>query len=133
AGTGARARSLAFRPTPGSVPADETGFVGEDDGLDAVADLEVHEDASDVGLDRRLSEAAPLSALGVPQPLGDEHEPLPLARSQRLQAAGRGLVEQVRRRLGRCGRCRATGLGRPGVRAGPGVVPSPAAGWSTGA
>src|SRR5699024_8981440 len=117
-----------------SVPADESGFVGEDDGLDAVADLEFHEDASDVGLDRRLSEEEPLSDLGVAQPLGDEHEHLPFARSQRLQAAGRGLVEQVRRRVDRCVRCRATGLGRPGVRAGRGVMPSPGtAGWSTGA
>src|SRR5699024_7058695 len=67
AGTGALARSLAFRVATGSVPAYEAGLVGEDDGLDPVAGLELHEDASDVGLDRRLGEEEPLSDLGVAQ------------------------------------------------------------------
>src|SRR5699024_11834558 len=56
------------------------------------SDLELHEDASDVGLDRRLGEEELLSDLGVAQPLGDEHEHFCLARGQRLQTAGRGLV-----------------------------------------
>src|SRR5699024_5477042 len=107
---------------------------GKDDGLDAVAGLELHENASDVGLDRRLGEEEPLSDLGVAQSLGDEHEHFGLARGQRLQTAGRGLVEQLRRRTGRCVRCRATGLGRPRVRVDRGVVPFPGtAGWSAGA
>jgi hypothetical protein len=37
------------------VRGDEAGFVGEDDGLDSVADAEFHQDAGDVGFDCGVS------------------------------------------------------------------------------
>lgn len=71
------------RGASGSVPCpDETGFVGEHDGLHTVAGLEFHEDPTDVGLHGRLREKEPLADLGVAQPGGNEHENLGLALSQ---------------------------------------------------
>ena len=61
---------------------DEAGFVGEDDGLDPVAGLEFHEDASDMGLHGRFGQTELIADLGVAQPGGDEGENLALPRRQ---------------------------------------------------
>src|SRR3712207_2958846 len=47
--------------------ADEPGLVGDDDGLDAVAEPELAQDARDVRLDRRLAEDEALGELRVRQ------------------------------------------------------------------
>ncbi len=47
--------STGHRATPGSRPG-EAGAVGEDDGLDAVTEVELGEDVPDVGLDGGLGQ-----------------------------------------------------------------------------
>lgn len=44
---------------------DEDSLVGEDDGLDAIPDIELHQDVSHVGSDRRLAEEEVAGDLGV--------------------------------------------------------------------
>ena len=53
---------------------DESGFVGGDDGLGAVAEPELVEDVADVGLDGFLGDDEAVGDLGVGQALGDELE-----------------------------------------------------------
>ena len=81
-----RARRYSKRP----------GLVGEHDGLDAVAQVELLEDVGDVGLDRRVADEQPLGDLGVREALGDQAEDLELARGQ--------LVDRLRRRRARAAR-----------------------------
>jgi hypothetical protein len=58
---------------------DEPGLVGEDDGLHAVAQLELAEQAPDVGLDRVLAEHELGGDLGVRQPWATSRRTVDLA------------------------------------------------------
>jgi hypothetical protein len=58
---------------------DDAVLVGEDDGLDAVAEVELRQDAADVALDGRLGHDEPLGDLAVRETAGDENEDLALA------------------------------------------------------
>ena len=49
-------------------------FVGQDDGLDAVARLEFHQDVPDVGLDGGLTQDELGGDLGVGHPPGEQGE-----------------------------------------------------------
>ena len=68
--------------------ADDAGLVGEDDRLDAVAEVELVEHAGDVGLDRERRDDELFGDLGVGEAARDEHEDLALAR----RSARRGRV-----------------------------------------
>ena len=57
----------------------EPGFVGEDDGLDAVAEREFLEDVGDVGLHGRLADEERPGDLAVGESAGDEPEDLEFA------------------------------------------------------
>ena len=91
------ARVGATRRAPNPRPArrcdDQPSLVGEDDRLAAVAQLELGEDAADVGLHRLLRDDEALRDLGVGQALGDEPQHLGLPRgelAEALPAARRG-------------------------------------------
>ena len=60
----------------------ESGFVGEYDCLDAVADAELAEYPGHVRLDGGLAEEQPVSDLGVRQPAGDQLQDVELALGQ---------------------------------------------------
>src|SRR5437660_8910679 len=72
----------------------EPGFVGEHDGLDAVAEVELHEDPGDVSLDGAVADDELLGYLGVGEPARDE--------AKHLSLSGRELLE-LGRWSGRCG------------------------------
>jgi hypothetical protein len=61
-------------------------FVGEDDGLYAVAEVELREDAADVALDGRFGHDESVGDLAVRESARDEYEDLLLA--------GRDLLEE---------------------------------------
>ena len=75
---------------------DEAGFVGEDDGLGAVVEVELGEDACDVGLDGGVADDELAGDVGVGEAARDEPQHLELAWRQ----------------LGERGRVRAVGGGR---------------------
>src|SRR5437773_7504972 len=60
----------------------EARFVGEDDGLCSVVQVELGVDASDVGLDGRVADDELARDVGVREAAGDEPEDLELARRQ---------------------------------------------------
>jgi hypothetical protein len=71
--------------------AHEAGFVGEDDGLDAVAEVELLQDAGDVGLGRVRTYDELVGDLGVREAASDEPQHLGFAGGQPFQLlAGRG-------------------------------------------
>ena len=74
------------RGSSGVAGAHEAGLVGEHDGLDAVAQAELREQARDVGLDRRVADDELRRDLGVRQPARDELEDLELARGELVEA-----------------------------------------------
>lgn len=57
----------------------DSGFVGQDDGLDSVAQAEFHEYARDMRLDCRFAEDQPICDFGIRQAVGHELEDLDLA------------------------------------------------------
>ena len=59
---------------------------GEDRGLDAVLQIELGEDAADVGLDGLLADYQLAGDLAVAVPAGDEVEDLAFARREGLEA-----------------------------------------------
>jgi len=61
-------------PLKGLVPdgAYQSGFVGDDDGLDAVAEAELAEDACNVGFDGRLGQVEVGRKFGVVEALGQQ-------------------------------------------------------------
>ncbi len=61
---------------------DEVGFVGEDGGLDAVADVQAGEDGADVGLDGAFGEVEAGGDLGVGQACAEEGEDVAFARGE---------------------------------------------------
>src|SRR6187551_3093651 len=61
---------------------EETGLVGEDDRLDAVAQAELLEDVRDVRLHRRVADEELLADLGVRKAVRDQAKDLLLARRQ---------------------------------------------------
>src|SRR3954452_6936212 len=67
-GTSLRMRSALWGARGGL---DEAGFVGEDDGLDAVAYAELHEDPAGVCLDGLVGYVKLAGNLGVGAPQGD--------------------------------------------------------------
>ena len=69
----------------GVARSDDAGLVGEHDRLDAVAEAELHQDARDVRLHRRLRDEERLRDLGVREAARDQAEHLELARGQVLQ------------------------------------------------
>src|SRR5215211_7204902 len=75
-----------LRPLPARD--DETRLVGRHHGLRAVAQVELHQHAADVRLDRLLADHQPLGELAVGQPFGDEAQDLSLARGQLTQPIG---------------------------------------------
>ena len=89
-----RDRRTAAGPVPairlpgGGSRFDEPALVGEDDGLDAVAQVELGEDAGDVRLHRRLADEQLGGDLGVGQPAGEQPQDLELARAQLGQRRG---------------------------------------------
>ena len=68
---------------------DETGLVGEDDRLHAVAQVELLEDASDVGLHGSVADDELGGDLGVGEAARDQGEDLELAAGELLEAGGR--------------------------------------------
>src|SRR4051812_44371007 len=66
--------------------ADEAALVGEDDGLDAAADVELGQQAGDMGLDRGLAEPELLRESGVGEPAGEAADDVALALGQRVEA-----------------------------------------------
>ena len=74
--------------------ADQSGPVGEDDGLDPVSDAELREDPCDMGLDRGLARkrCAAISALDSPSAMRVRTSVSRAVRSDRqLRPAGRGV------------------------------------------
>ena len=74
----------------------QTRFVGEHYGLDAVAQVELLQDARDVGLHGRLADEELLRDLCVRAPAREGVQDLQLACGQRLEL-GRRAVARVRR------------------------------------
>jgi hypothetical protein len=70
---------------------DDAAFVGEDHGLDAVAQSEFHEDAADVAFDGRVGDDQALGDLVVGEAAGDEDQDLPLAWCELAQKRVGGL------------------------------------------
>src|SRR6266540_4505954 len=70
---------------------DEAGFVGEDDGLDAVSEVELAEDAGDVGFDGCFADEQGCGDLVVGLAFGDQLEHLELAVGQLVELGGGGL------------------------------------------
>src|SRR5438309_10837943 len=66
---------------------DESGFVGEDDGLGAVAQGEFGEDAGDVGFDGGFAEGQFAGDAGVGQAVSDEGEDVSFPGGQRGEVA----------------------------------------------
>ena len=75
---------------------DQAGLVGEDDGLDAVAQAQFREDAGDVGLHRRLAEEQRGGDLGVRHAAGDQAEDFEFAGGQRGRVAAGGAEARER-------------------------------------
>src|SRR5215510_9425124 len=70
----------------------QPGLVGEDHGLDAVAEVELSQDPFQVGLDRRLLDEQVGGDLGIGQAARDEFQHVALAWGEQPQAAaGRGI------------------------------------------
>jgi hypothetical protein len=67
---------------------DESGLVGGDDGLDAVSEVELHQDPGDVRLDGRVADEELACDLGVREPAREEPEHLELARGELLHPLG---------------------------------------------
>jgi len=65
---------------------DQADAVGEDHGLDAVAEVELHQDAGHVGLDGLRADHQGGRDLGVGQPGRDQAQDLQLARRQRVDS-----------------------------------------------
>src|SRR5215469_14452943 len=79
------------RPVTGLLTGtDEAALVGEDDGLSAVAQRELHQDAADVGLDRLLRDDQVGGDLRVRQAAGDEGQHFGLAFGQVLEVLAAG-------------------------------------------
>src|SRR6266545_1034294 len=84
--------------SPSRARRDQPPLVGEDDRLDTVARVELHQNAFDVGLDRRLLDHERRGDLAVRQTLRDELEDLALAGGQLVEPGIGGLADH---RLGR--------------------------------
>src|SRR5919201_3231969 len=70
----------------------QAALVGEDHRLDPVACTDLHEDALDVGLDRRFLDDESGCDLAVRESASDELEDFALARSELMETlAGRGI------------------------------------------
>jgi hypothetical protein len=67
--------------------ADDSAFVGEDDDLDAVAEVELGEDAGDMAFDGRVAEVELRGDLGVGEAAREQPQDLD-SRSLRCDAAG---------------------------------------------
>src|SRR4029453_9201131 len=80
----------------------QPGLVGQDDGLNAVAEVQLAEDARDVALDRRLAEEQALRELGVGKPLCEQLQDFELALCEQIEAR-RGPFVAVRERVGEGG------------------------------
>src|SRR3954463_2900448 len=63
----------------------EPAAVGEDDGLNAVAQAQLGEDVVDVGLDRGVAEDEALGDLGVAETVGDQRKNLEFARAELVE------------------------------------------------
>src|SRR3954452_23138223 len=70
----------------GRIGVEEPALVGEDDGLHAVAEVQLLQDVGDVRLDRRLADVELLADLRVREPGGDEPQDLALARGELVDA-----------------------------------------------
>src|SRR5580704_11384564 len=70
--------------------ADQAALVGEDDGLGAVAQRELHQDAADVRLDRLLGDHQVARDLAVGHAAGDEAQHLGLAVGQAVEVLAAG-------------------------------------------
>src|SRR5829696_3441459 len=89
----------ATRKSGGGAGLDQSGFVGDDDGLYAVAQAELLEDPRDVRLDGRLAEEELLGDLGVRAAAGEQPQHVDLAGGQlrqlRREAVPRGRAAGV--------------------------------------
>lgn len=65
---------------------DQPGLIGENDSLRSITQIELHENATDVGLHGLLCEEHVLRDLSVGQPVCDESEDLGLTYGQRVDA-----------------------------------------------
>jgi hypothetical protein len=72
---------------PARADADQPRLVGDDDGLDAVTEAELGEDAGDVCLDGRLRQMEAGGEFGVAQPPGQQAEDFQLAWGERGEVA----------------------------------------------
>src|SRR5438477_608558 len=80
-GEGARLCSCRAR----SARRDEAGFVGEDDGLGAVAKIELGQDPADVSLGGLFGDDKGAADLGVGQAVGDQPQYLGLPLGERSE------------------------------------------------
>lgn len=85
---------------------DEPAFVRQHDCLGAIAQIELRQHLSDMGLDGLLGDEQPLGDLDVGQSAGDQFEDLALTRGQGVQrfapcarAARRLVTSAIRRRV----------------------------------
>src|SRR4030095_12805860 len=75
----------------------QPGLVGQDDGLNAVAEVQLAEDARDVALDRRLAEEQALGELGVGKPLCEQLQDFELALCEQIEAMRGAFVTLLER------------------------------------
>jgi hypothetical protein len=97
-GAGQPKRSIGPRARSGRRLAggDDPGFVGEDDGLDAVSQVELGQDTGDVCLYRRAGDDELVGDFGVGESAGDESEDLELAVGELDERWRRGGCRAVR-------------------------------------
>src|SRR5690606_35845735 len=96
-------RYPGFRPARTSSASDEAVLEGEDYELHAVAQRELREDATDVGLHGRLAEELAFGDLGVAEPAGGKSEDLSLAVGELVprRRGWTGRLGEVREQLAR--------------------------------
>ena len=80
--------------------AHQTGLVGEDDGLDAVAHTKFHQDPGNVGLDCRLADDQFVGDLAVAQAGREESQDFQLAGSEVSELSGSLGQRMVRGEVG---------------------------------
>jgi hypothetical protein len=74
-----------LRESSGEAGNDEAALVCENNRLHTVAQIELQEDAGDVGLDRALFDDETCRDLAIRQPLGYQAQDVALPRGQRIE------------------------------------------------
>jgi hypothetical protein len=96
-------RDSRARRLPSGAGDDETGFVGGDHGLCAVAEPELAQDVADVRLDGLVAVHEAVGDLVVREPGCDQAEDLELAAGERVEVLGTGALRRGGGRTQRSG------------------------------